>query len=123
MGGECSLDLAFVRLGKKGRGKRERRKGGADLGYVPGGAARRRRHCWPRAPTTMAARSLDLTSREGDGDGAEEIGWEMIAEEEMADVFKPGGAQPHRRQQARRPRALLRRRLACERCGEENRMV
>jgi hypothetical protein len=66
----------------------------------------------------MAARSLDLTSREGDGDGAEEIGWEMIGEEEMADVFKPGGPQPHHRRRARRPRALLRRRLACERCGE-----
>jgi hypothetical protein len=72
----------------------------------------------------MATRSLDFTRREGDGDGAEEIGWEMIGEEDMADIFKPGGARPHHRRRARQPRALLRRRLACESMwGRQNRMV
>jgi hypothetical protein len=36
---------------------------------VPGGAPRRRRHCRPRAPATMANPSLDLACREGGGDG------------------------------------------------------
>jgi hypothetical protein len=67
--GFLSLDLVMARLGRSGRGKRERRKGGAGLGCVPGSAPRRRRHCRPRAPATMATHSLDLACREGDGDG------------------------------------------------------
>jgi hypothetical protein len=117
-----SLDLVMARLGRRGRGKRERRKGGVGLGYVPGGAACRRWHCWPQAPATMATRSLDLTRGEGDRMGAEEKGWEMIGEEEMADGFEPGGARPHRRRRACRPRALLRHRLRVKDAGEkENR--
>jgi hypothetical protein len=37
------------------------------------------------------------------GTGAEEKGWEMTEEEEMADGFEPDGARPHRRRLARRP--------------------
>jgi hypothetical protein len=70
----------------------------------------------------MATRSLDLTRGEGDRMGAEEKGWEMIGEEEMADGFEPGGARPHRRRRACRPRALLRHRLRVKDAGEkENR--
>jgi hypothetical protein len=71
MGGKCSLDLAFARLGKRGRGKRERRKGGAGLGCVPGGAARCRRHYRPRAPGTRATSPSFLCKRTRGGKGKE----------------------------------------------------
>jgi hypothetical protein len=56
----------------------------------PAIAGRGRRPPWP-TPLWISPVGKEV------GTGAEEKGWEMIEEEEMADGFEADGARPHRR--------------------------
>jgi hypothetical protein len=94
-------------LERKGRGKVRQKEGReepasaacrAALLAVVGTAGHGRRPPWP-TPLWISPVVKE------EGMMAEEKGWEMIEEEEMADGFDPDGAQPHRRRRARQPRA------------------
>jgi hypothetical protein len=113
-----SLDLVMAMLGRRGRGKRERRKGGAGLGYVPGGAARHHRRCRPRAPATRATSPSFLCKRTRGGKGKEKgkqrregSGPRPNAVRRSLDLAVAGGS-PGRSLRPPPP-------VCCERCGRE----
>jgi hypothetical protein len=66
--GRFSIWISHVRvLWKKGRGKRERRKGGAGCGRVPGGAALHRRRPSPAAGNTEPAAAAVVRATDAGG--------------------------------------------------------